>query len=88
MTSNAGASKVGKSLIGFGDREVTREGITEEVKKIFTPEFRNRLSKVVVFNPINKEMSRNIVLKQLNLLKDKLKEKKIDLSWKNMVQER
>lgn len=83
MTSNAGASKVGKSLIGFGDREVTREGITEEVKKIFTPEFRNRLSKVVVFNPINKEMSRNIVLKQLNLLKDKLKEKKIDLSWEN-----
>ncbi len=81
MTSNAGASKVGKSLIGFGDREVTREGITEEVKKIFTPEFRNRLSKVVVFNPINKEMSRNIVVKQLNLLKDKLKEKKIDLSW-------
>ena len=81
MTSNAGASKVGKSLIGFGDREVTREGITEEVKKIFPPEFRNRLSKVVVFNPINKEMSRNIVIKQLNLLKDKLKEKKIDLSW-------
>ena len=68
MTSNAGASKVGKSLIGFGDREVTREGITEEVKKIFTPEFRKRLSKVVVFNPINKEMSRNIVVKQLNLL--------------------
>ena len=75
MTSNAGASNVGKSLIGFGDREVTREGITEEVKKIFTPEFRNRLSKVVVFNPINKEMSRNIVVKQLNLLKDKLKGK-------------
>ena len=81
MTSNAGASKVGSRLIGFGDREVTREGITEEVKKTFTPEFRNRLSKVVVFNPLNKEMSRNIVIKQLNILKDKLKEKKVDLSF-------
>lgn len=79
MTSNAGASKVGKSLIGFGEREISREGINEEVKKIFTPEFRNRLSKVVVFNPLNKDMATKIVEKQFKLLRDKLMAKGVEL---------
>ena len=80
MTSNAGASKVGKSLIGFGDREITKEGIKEEVKRIFTPEFRNRLSKTVIFNNLDKEMSLKIISKQVKLLNKKLQNKNIELN--------
>ena len=36
----------------------------DEVKKLFTPEFRNRLDKIVVFNHINEEMAKNITYKR------------------------
>ena len=79
MTSNAGASTVNKSLIGFGSRHVTKDNITEEVKKIFTPEFRNRLSKVIVFNSLDKKMATKIVDKEFNILSEKLKDKYVEL---------
>ena len=80
LTSNAGARNVGKSIIGFGDRAVTREGIDEEVKRLFSPEFRNRLNKIIVFNDLNKEMAKKIVTKELNSLKELLKKKNIQFS--------
>ena len=79
MTSNAGASTVNKSLIGFGSRHVTKDNITEEVKKTFTPEFRNRLSKVIVFNSLDKKMATKIVDKEFNILSEKLKDKSVEL---------
>ncbi|MBE6050123.1 MAG: ATP-dependent Clp protease ATP-binding subunit ClpA [Clostridium sp.] len=79
MTSNAGASKVNKSLIGFGLRNITRDNMTEEVKKTFTPEFRNRLSKVIVFNSLDKDMAAKIVNKEFSILSEKLKDKSIEL---------
>ena len=79
MTSNAGASTVNKSLIGFGSRHVTKDNITEEVKKTFTPEFRNRLSKVIVFNSLDKKMATKIVDKEFNILSEKLKDKYVEL---------
>lgn len=48
MTTNAGASDMAKESIGFG--EIAREDVQEEaVKKLFTPEFRNRLDAIVPF---------------------------------------
>ena len=79
MTSNAGASDVGKSLIGFGERSITRASIDEAVKKTFTPEFRNRLNKVIVFNNLNKEMSEKIIKKQFKLLNKKLTHKNVEV---------
>lgn len=79
MTSNAGASDVGKSLIGFGERSITRASIDEAVKKTFTPEFRNRLNKVIVFNNLNKEMSEKIIKKQFKLLNKKLAHKNVEV---------
>lgn len=79
MTSNAGASNIGKNLIGFGGRSITRDAIKEAVKNKFTPEFRNRLSKIVYFNSLNKEMATKIVKKQINLLQNKLDNKNITL---------
>jgi ATP-dependent Clp protease ATP-binding subunit ClpA len=49
MTTNAGASDMAKESIGFG--ESSREDVQEEaVKKLFTPEFRNRLDAIVPFD--------------------------------------
>ena len=81
MTSNAGASKIGKSLVGFGERKVQGEAINDEVRKVFSPEFRNRLTATVVFNHITKEMATLIVKKELNKLKTVLKEKGVNISF-------
>lgn len=88
MTSNAGASKIGKKLVGFGERMMDEEVISEAVKKTFTPEFRNRLTKVVTFHHVNDEMAKAITKKQLNELKNQLKLKKIEIDFsKKMIEE-
>ena len=81
MTSNAGAKNIGKRLIGFGDREVQGEAIMEEVKKFFTPEFRNRLDKIVVFNGMNDEMAKEVAVKKLDDFRNKLASKNIDIEF-------
>lgn len=81
MTSNAGARNIGKKLIGFGEREVKGEAIMEEVKKFFTPEFRNRLDKIIVFNSMSDSMAINIAKKQLNDFKAKLAAKNIKIEF-------
>lgn len=81
MTSNAGARNIGKNLVGFGDREIRGEAINDEVKRSFTPEFRNRLDKIVVFNHISDEMALDIVKKQLNNFKLKLQHKNVDMEF-------
>ena len=85
MTSNAGAKNIGKNLVGFARESVNIEAIGDEVKKAFTPEFRNRLDKIVVFNQINNEMAINITKKELNKFKDKLKEKSIEIIFTDEV---
>lgn len=49
----------------------------DEVKKFFTPEFRNRLSNIVVFNHIDSDMAYNITKSKLNEFGEKLKKKGI-----------
>lgn len=80
MTSNAGANKLGKSGIGFVSEGHDNSVLMEEVKRVFQPEFRNRLSKVVVFNSMDSDMATLVVDKKLNELKDQLKAKKIDFT--------
>lgn len=77
MTSNAGATQVGKELIGFGERKIAKTAIEEAVKKSFSPEFRNRLTKIVTFNWIDSDMAERIIHKQLDILKAKLETKKV-----------
>ena len=78
MTSNDGASRVGKSGIGFGDQSVKSDVIMEEVKKTFQPEFRNRLNRIVVFNPMDDAMAERIAEKKLNELATMLEQKKVE----------
>ncbi|MHC1749131.1 MAG: ATP-dependent Clp protease ATP-binding subunit ClpA [Cellulosilyticaceae bacterium] len=85
MTSNAGAKNIGKNLVGFGKREVMGEAVLEEVKKFFTPEFRNRLDKIVVFNGLDATMAHSIACKELEKFKQKLQVKNIKLSYNEAV---
>ncbi len=81
MTSNAGAKDIGKSLVGFGAREIKGTAIMEEVKKVFSPEFRNRLDKIVVFNHIDIDIAKNIVVRELEKFKEQLLSKNISIDF-------
>jgi ATP-dependent Clp protease ATP-binding subunit ClpA len=72
MTSNAGANRLGKSGIGFFSESQDKSTLMDAVSHTFQPEFRNRLSKVVVFNSMDEKMALSIVNKKLGELKDQL----------------
>lgn len=69
MTSNAGASAIVEpKKLGFGskedekhDHEVMKNGVMEEVKRIFKPEFLNRIDETIVFRTLNKDDMKKIV---------------------------
>jgi len=62
MTTNAGASDAAKEAIGFGRGK--REGEDEEaIKKLFTPEFRNRLDAIIAFAPLSRATIDKVVEK-------------------------
>ena len=62
MTTNAGASEAAKDAIGFGRGK--REGEDEEaIKKLFTPEFRNRLDAIIGFAPLSRATIDRVVEK-------------------------
>jgi ATP-dependent Clp protease ATP-binding subunit ClpA len=69
MTSNAGANRLGKSGIGFFSENQDKSTLLDAVSHTFQPEFRNRLSKVVVFNSMDEEMALSIVDKKLEELR-------------------
>ncbi len=79
MTSNAGARDMGRSRIGFGDRVVNSEAVDDEVKRIFTPEFRNRLDKIITFGNLPDDVVIAIVKKELELFRRQLKAKNVSL---------
>ena len=79
MTSNAGARDIGKDLIGFGDSKITDEAITDAVEKTFSPEFRNRLDKIISFNKLESDIILKIVDKEILEFSETLKEKDVVL---------
>jgi ATP-dependent Clp protease ATP-binding subunit ClpA len=79
MTSNAGARKLGKQKIGFEDKVAHIGSINAAVEKHFSPEFRNRLDKVVIFNSLDESIVLRIVKKNIKEFKTQLEDKKIKL---------
>jgi ATP-dependent Clp protease ATP-binding subunit ClpA len=79
MTSNAGARDLGRASIGFGERDGTESAIDKAVERIFAPEFRNRLDKVVSFNKLDEGIVLQIVDKEIRAFKAQLEEKGVDL---------
>jgi len=78
MTSNVGAHSVQRASIGFNeqDHSLDYEG---ELKKTFTPEFRNRLSEIIYFNSLSEEVVVFVVNKFLFELEDALESQNVSL---------
>jgi ATP-dependent Clp protease ATP-binding subunit ClpA len=79
MTTNAGASDLQKSGIGF-KLEKHKSDFMGAIKQTFTPEFRNRLDSIVWFNSLDKEVISKVVDKFLLKLSSILSEKDVQLS--------
>ena len=77
MTSNAGARDISKSIIGFGGSLMGDLALDIAVEKIFAPEFRNRLDKIVMFAKLDKKIAADIVRKEADLFRKQLAEKEI-----------
>ncbi|MFN3857809.1 MAG: ATP-dependent Clp protease ATP-binding subunit ClpA [Caulobacter sp.] len=78
MTTNAGASDAQRQSIGFGRGKV--EGEEEAaLKRLFTPEFRNRLDAVVAFKPLTQDIIRQVVQKFVLQLEAQLADRNITI---------
>ncbi len=77
MTSNAGAREIGKPLIGFGERNVTESVVNDAVNNTFSPEFRNRLDKVVLFGRLDETIVEAIVRKEIAEFNTQLAERDV-----------
>ena len=81
MTSNAGARHAHRPAVGFDRKSDAGAVMAKEVKSIFAPEFINRLTSVVVFNDMDKEMARLILDDKISKLQSRLDSRKIVLSF-------
>ncbi|HSC75184.1 MAG TPA: ATP-dependent Clp protease ATP-binding subunit ClpA [Pseudomonadales bacterium] len=78
MTTNAGAREISRSSIGFTHQDHSSDG-AEVLKRVFTPEFRNRLDAIVQFAPLEKPTIKTVVDKFLVELQAQLDDKKVTL---------
>jgi len=80
MTTNAGAENLSKSSIGFtNSKDSTDEAA--DLKRLFSPEFRNRLDATVSFSALSQDVILRVVDKFLMQLEDQLHEKKVDVTF-------
>jgi len=84
MTSNAGAAIADRNIIGFGDKKDTT-AIMAQVEKTFSPEFRNRLTKIVKFNPITPDIAVRIAKKAVGILQERVLERGLSIETKQDV---
>ena len=78
MTTNAGAELMSRSSMGFTQQDHATDGM-EAIKKMFTPEFRNRLDSIVQFGELSLDVIKTVVDKFLVQLQSQLDEKKVFL---------
>ncbi|MGZ3327718.1 MAG: ATP-dependent Clp protease ATP-binding subunit ClpA [Xanthobacteraceae bacterium] len=78
MTTNAGASDAQKNSIGFGRGKADDE-VDEALKRLFTPEFRNRLDAIVQFKSLTPEIIRLVVLKFVMQLEAQLADRHVTI---------
>ncbi|HPY41905.1 MAG TPA: AAA family ATPase, partial [Thiolinea sp.] len=78
MTSNAGAENISRKSLGFTKQDHASDAM-EAVKRIFTPEFRNRLDGVIQFNALTDDVIRSVVDKFVIKLEAQLQQKGVTL---------
>src|SRR5450830_699104 len=77
MTTNAGAESLQKRSIGFTDKKEAGDEMAD-IKRMFTPEFRNRLDAIISFRALDEEIILRVVDKFLMQLEEQLHEKKVE----------
>src|SRR6187401_1581052 len=77
MTTNAGATELSKTSMGFTQSKAAGDEMGE-IKRMFTPEFRNRLDAVVSFAALDEQIILRVVDKFLMQLESQLSEKKVE----------
>jgi ATP-dependent Clp protease ATP-binding subunit ClpA len=80
MTTNAGAETMNKAVIGFTNTRETGDEMAD-IKRLFTPEFRNRLDAIVNFKALDEEIILRVVDKFLLQLESQLAEKKVEVTF-------
>jgi ATP-dependent Clp protease ATP-binding subunit ClpA len=86
MTTNAGAENLSRSSIGFAQASKAGDEMAD-IKRMFTPEFRNRLDAIIQFAPLSHEVVMRVVDKFLMQLEDQLHEKKVEISFSDALKE-
>ncbi|AHB04720.1 MULTISPECIES: ATP-dependent Clp protease ATP-binding subunit ClpA [Pandoraea] len=78
MTTNAGAETINRASIGFTNERQAGDEMAD-IKRMFTPEFRNRLDAIISFKPLDEQIILRVVDKFLIQLEDQLHEKKVEV---------
>jgi ATP-dependent Clp protease ATP-binding subunit ClpA len=78
MTTNAGADQMSRPSIGFTEQDHSGDS-GEAIKKMFTPEFRNRLDAIVQFGPLDEKTIGHVVDKFIIELESQLEEKRVTI---------
>jgi ATP-dependent Clp protease ATP-binding subunit ClpA len=86
MTTNAGAETINKSTIGFTNPRQAGDEMAD-IKRMFTPEFRNRLDAIVSFKPLDEPVILRVVDKFLLQLEQQLSEKKVEVSFSDKLRQ-
>jgi ATP-dependent Clp protease ATP-binding subunit ClpA len=76
MTTNAGAERISRASVGFTHQDHSSDAM-EAIKKTFSPEFRNRLSAIILFNALDAKTIANVVDKFIVELETQLDDKKV-----------
>ena len=78
MTTNAGAESLSKRSIGFNEQDQTTDAM-EAIKRLFTPEFRNRLDSIVQFGALPEDVIEQVVHKFIAELQAQLDDRKVSI---------
>jgi ATP-dependent Clp protease ATP-binding subunit ClpA len=86
MTTNAGAESLNKTVMGFTAKKEMGDEMAE-IKRLFTPEFRNRLDATISFASLDREIILRVVDKFLMQLEGQLHEKKVEASFTDALKD-
>ncbi|MCO5102243.1 MAG: ATP-dependent Clp protease ATP-binding subunit ClpA [Burkholderiaceae bacterium] len=86
MTTNAGATELQKRAIGFSDSRKAGDEMNE-IRRMFTPEFRNRLDSIISFGALDEQIILRVVDKFLMQLEEQLHEKKVEAIFTDALRE-
>ena len=84
MTTNAGAEALNKTVMGFTNKHDTGDEMAD-IKRLFTPEFRNRLDATVSFRSLDENVILRVVDKFLLQLETQLAEKKVEVEFSDRL---